>query len=91
MTKTIKWPLDTIVEVTWRDSHSAGGWKTIREHNEEAGTGPMRTSGYIIRMDKDVVQIGQNMSAWTQHVADVMTIPREVVLHVRRVGKTKRP
>ena len=90
MVNKIKWPLNTIVEVTWRDSHSAGGWKTVREHKEEASTGPMRTSGYIMHMDKKVVQVAQNMSAWTQHVADVMTIPREVVLSVRRVGKTKR-
>ena len=90
MPKQIKWPLDTIVEVTWRDSHSSGGWKPIREHKEDASTGPMRTAGYIMRMDKDVVQVVQNMAASTQHVADIMTIPREVVLSVRRVGKTKR-
>lgn len=85
-----KWPLRTIVEVTWRDSHAKHGWGPMSDITSDRDVGPCRTAGYLVTTTKRMVTIAQSMSLPTGHAADTITIPREAVTSIR-VLKGKRP
>lgn len=87
MQKRVKWPVNHVYEVYWRDSCSSGGWKTLAEYRTDDKVGPMRSVGYLTKKDKHVVQLVQNMSSGTQHVADSMTIPRECVIVIKKLKR----
>lgn len=80
-----KFPLSRRVEVDWRDSASRGGWDTVEHHRAYSKVGPMRSIGYLLKKDKDVIQLAQSMSSLTEHVADTVTIPRENITRIRTV------
>lgn len=81
----VKWPLGRRVEVEWRDSASRGGWDSPGAHRARRGVGPCRSLGYLLTMDKDVVQLAQSQSAMTGDVTDTVTIPRENVIRIKRL------
>jgi hypothetical protein len=85
----MSWPLSTRVEVEWRDSMSRGGWDTPEAHREKRGVGPIRSIGFLLQADKDIVQLAQSMSAVAGHVSDTITIPRENVVKMRTVRGMK--
>ena len=87
MTKPVKWPLTHIYEVYWRDSCSNGGWRSVEAHRADCQVGPMRSIGYLLRKDTDVVQLVQSMSGETQHIADIITIPRENVTAIKKLKR----
>lgn len=82
---TDKWPLRERVEVTWRDSAARGSWRSVEEHRSLRGVGPIRSIGYLLTHDKDVVQIAQSQSAMTGECSDTVTIPRENVTKIKRL------
>ncbi len=77
------------VEVEWRDSASRGGWGSIEHHQQDRKVGPIRSIGYLLSMDEDVIQLYQSMSMNGGQVTDIITIPKENVVWTRRL-KTKR-
>lgn len=79
----VRWPLGRRVEVEWRDSASQGGWRSVKEQREQRGVGPMRSVGYVLIHDQDVVQLAQSMSGMTGHVSDTITIPRENITRMK--------
>ncbi len=81
-----KWPLNDRVEVQWRDSAQSGrGWDDVRVHRRDNGIGPIRSIGYLLSKNRDVVQLSQSISSMTGHTTAVITIPRENVPHIRRL------
>jgi len=85
----MSWPLKTRVEVEWRDSMSRGGWESAASHRSQRAVGPIRSIGFLLQSDKDVVQLAQSMSGLTGHVTDTITIPRENVVRMRKVRGMK--
>ena len=78
-------PLRSRVEVTWRDSCSRDGWDSVDRHRQRRGVGPILSIGYLLAKDKGVIQLAQSQSVMNGEVACTLTIPRECVVHVRRV------
>lgn len=79
------WPLWTRLEIEWRDSHSRGGWDSVKNHRAQRGVGPQRSIGYLLTKDKDVIQLAQSM-ATSGNVTDTITIPRENVTRITRLS-----
>lgn len=80
-----KYPLAQCVEVEWRDSHSRGRWGTVDDYKRDVRIGPIRSIGYVLNLDDDVVQLAQTQSSVNGDVLDSITIPREAVRKIRRV------
>lgn len=80
-----QWPLRDRVEVEWRDSASRGGWRTPDDYKRANAVGPIRSMGYLLTQTKDIVQVAQTQSAMNGDISDVMTIPRENVLRIKRL------
>ena len=86
----LEWPLHELVEIEWNDALSrAGDWDTVQHHKDYVKVGPLRSVGYLVRADRLVVSVAQSMSSVTQHISDIMTVPRGAVRQIRRIRKRK--
>ena len=72
-----------IVEVTWSDIATRGGWLSHREH--ETGPVECRTVGYLMKRDDKFVVLSASWS--TQDRADTTTIPMGVVHSITELRK----
>lgn len=81
--KAKEFPLNSPVEVTWRDSASRGKWDTLEEYSKHEPC-PCRTVGYLLKQDKRFTVIVQS-----QHtgglVADSIAIPTACITRLRRL------
>jgi hypothetical protein len=84
-----KWPLNTIVEVEWRDSCSASSWDSPRGYLERRQVGPMRSVGYLLKDGDGMLSIMQSMSFGNGDVHSMITIPREAVTKIKRIKGLK--
>jgi hypothetical protein len=81
-----------VVEVEWLDSQAKSGWGSRKEHTEEA-TGaeaiPIHSVGYLLYDRPKSIAIYQTLVDWGGErgvsLAESLSIPRAVVLKVRRV------
>lgn len=86
MSSKTKWPLHRRVEVEWRDSASSGQWGSKKQYRKRReSVGPVRSIGYLLTHDKDVVQLVQSQSLGTRDITDAITIPRECVTKIRKL------
>ena len=76
-----EWPL---VEVTWNDAASDDGWG---KHNPEEVPDfwPVKTYGLLLFDTPERVVVAQNFSLSTGLVSCRMTIPRGMVVKIRRL------
>jgi hypothetical protein len=85
MSQKSQWPLKRLVEVEWRDSCSHGGWNTVENHRKRCAVGPCRSIGYIMSDADRMLTLAQSQSAVNQDVTDIIAIPREAVVKIRRL------
>ncbi len=64
-----------MVEVEWVDSCTNSGWKSREEHLESPGVSQCRTSGYLLRANRQEVRVVQSLNDHGGAV-DSIAIPR---------------
>lgn len=95
MKQTLKYPLDTMVRVMWKDASTRGLWDPI-EYYFEHGPANCISIGYVVRHTKDDILLAHTMSTdeqlngaisipsvWIQEV-DVLVPKRSTKRHVNK-------
>ena len=72
------------LEVTWHDSSGKTGWARPNVGYPEKTPLTCQTIGYLLRRNKSIVSLAQSIDEQGK-VNDVMTIPRQCVIRVRRL------
>lgn len=74
------------VLVEWWDAHAAtSAWTPRDEVDTERRV--IRTVGFLIGRDRDHLMVAQSLDDATEHVDQVLKIPRPVVLRWRRLRR----
>lgn len=82
---TPKWPLHVRLEVTWRDSSAQGGWRNLDDYKSSVHVGPCKSLGYLVSRTRGMLTLAQSQSAPTGQVSDIVTIPAEAIVKVRKL------
>ncbi len=72
------------VQVTWHDAFTVDKWRPTEEH-VDVGKSPCVcvSVGWLLYQDKDIVVIGQSLSAGGTRVGESLTVPRGMVKQLR--------
>ena len=76
-------PLPAVL-VTWRDSASSNGWRTV---DELGGVMEIKTLGWLVRRTKTEVTISSHHAQPSNAAphCDAMSIPREAISSIRTI------
>lgn len=70
-----------LVEVTWDDTASSGGWANVDAYAKKTKS-ECRSVGYMTQHRSQDVQLAQSISD-TGDINDCVTIPRSCIKHIR--------
>ena len=87
-----------IVEITWLDSHSGGGWKNPQEVDEWIENASkdflIKTLGYYFQEDKDFLRIaqshdfqGQRKDRKGDNLDSLFAVAKKCITEIRKVNK----
>lgn len=89
-----------ILEITWLDSHSGGGWQSPSEVKEWIKNAEkdfiIKTVGYFIHEDKDFLRVAQSHDSQGQredrqgdNLDELFAIAKNCIVICRRINKQK--
>lgn len=72
-----------IVEITWTDSTTHGGWMDLDEANDSMAM-MCTTVGYIVKKSRKQVTLAQSISANGQ-MGEILCVPTSVIQELREL------
>lgn len=81
-----KWPITTVVEISWSDANTRGRWGSREEYLQHKPA-PIVSVGYLLVKDKEKVTIIQSQGVDFDDVADAICIPTDWITRMKVLRK----
>lgn len=74
-----KWPLTTVLEISWYDANAKSRWGSLEEYLEH-DIAPVLSTGYLLKESKKSITLIQSMGTDWDDVNGAIAIPKSWII-----------